>query len=200
MNKGKLTGTGLVWFVLLMIAGCLFTIQYITLPRIKAFVLSSSLNDHTQVIRRNAMKLLIDNWATILTPFDLFMISLLCFLLLALVFSELLRDRLSAFLSKLSGNPKALTWFLLVTSILITRYYLNPGNVFMGDSETYTVRSWMVAEHLKNMQFPVWSNYWYGGFPLLQFYAPLLFVVIAIFHLIFQDINLALSLSCGPLI
>ena len=194
MNKSKLTDTGVVWVILLMITGCLFTIQYITLPRIKDFILSLSLNDHTQVIRRNAVKLFIDNWATVLTAFDLFMISLLIVFLLALVFSELRTDGLSVFLCKLSSNSKAMSLFLLLISILITRYYLNPGNVFMGDSETYTVRSWMVAEHLKNMQFPVWSNYWYGGFPLLQFYAPLLFVVIAIFHLIFQDIDLATKL------
>ena len=177
-----------------MITGCLFAIQYITLPRIKDFVLSSSLNDHTDAIRQNAVKLFIDHWATVLTPFDLFMICLLFFFLLALVFFELLANGLSVFLSHFSSKPKALTLFLLLTSILITRYYLNPGNVFMGDSETYTVRSWMVAEHLKNMQFPVWSNYWYGGFPLLQYYAPLLFVVIAVLNLIFQDIDVATKL------
>jgi hypothetical protein len=194
MNKSKLTDTAVVWFIVVMIAGCLFVIQYSTLPRIKDFILSSSLGDHTQVIRHNAVKLFIDNWAAILTPFDLFMVSLLCFLLLALVFSEFRADRLSRFLFLLGGQRKALILFLLLTSVLITRYYLNHGNVFMGDSETYTVRSWMVAEHLKNMQFPVWSNYWYGGFPLLQYYAPLLFVVIAIFYLIFQDIDVATKL------
>jgi hypothetical protein len=194
MNKSKLTDTGLVWFILAMIGGCLFAIQYSTLPRIKDFILSLSLGDHTQVIRRNAMKLFIDNWSTILTPVDLLMLSGLCLLLVALVFSELLGSRLSRFLFLLGSQRKALILFLLLTSVLITRYYLNPGNVFMGDSETYTVRSWMFAEHLKNMQFPVWSNYWYGGFPLLQYYAPLLFVVIAIFYLIFQDIDIATKL------
>jgi hypothetical protein len=194
MNKSKLTDSAVVWLILFMITGCLFTIQYITLPRIKEFVLSSSLNDHTQVIRRNAVKLFIDHWETVLTPLDLLMICLLLFFLLALVFFELRANGLSFFLSHLSSNPKALTLFLLLTSILITRYYLNPGNVFMGDSETYTVRSWMVAEHFKNMQLPVWSNYWYGGFPLMQYYAPLLFVVIAVFSLIFQDISVATKL------
>ena len=191
MSKSRVSGTAVVWFILSMITGCLFTIQYITLPRIKDFVLSSSVNDHTDAIRRNAVKLFIDHWATVLTHFDLFMICLLLFFTVALVFIELFANGLSVFLFHLRGKPKALTFFLLLTSILVTRYYLNPGNVFMGDSETYTVRSWMVSEHLKNMQFPVWSNYWYGGFPLLEYYAPLLFVVIAVLNLIFQDIDVA---------
>ena len=87
MAKSKLTDTA-VWFILFLIAGCLLAVQYSTLPRIKDFVLSSSLNDHTQVIRRNAVKLFIDNWATILTPFDLFMISLLFFLLFGAGYSS----------------------------------------------------------------------------------------------------------------
>ena len=194
MSKSKVTGTAVVWFILSMITGCLFAIQYITLPRIKDFVLSSSINDHTDTIRQNAVKLFIDHWATVLTPFDLFVICLLFFSLLALVFFEFRDNRLSFFLFHLNSSPKALTLFLLLTSILITRYYLNPGNVFMGDSETYTVRSWMVSEHLKNMRFPVWSNYWYGGFPLLEYYAPLLFVVIAVLNLIFHDIDVATKL------
>ena len=141
-----------------------FAIQYITLPRIKDFVLSSSINDHTDAIRQNALTLFIDHWATVLTLTDLFVICLL-FSLLALVFFEL---RAKAFVLPFPLEIVAESLvFLLLTSILITRYYLNPGNVFMGDSETYTVRSWMVSEHLKNMRFPVWSNYWYGGLPAI---------------------------------
>jgi len=194
LSESKVSGTAIVWFILSMITGCLFTIQYVTLPRIKDFVLSSSLNDHTDAIRQNAVKLFFDHWATVLTPFDLFMVCLLLFFTVALVCFELLASGLSVFLSQLTSKPRALTVFLLLTSIVITRYYLNPGNVFMGDSETYTVRSWMVSENLRNMQFPVWSNYWYGGFPLLEYYAPLLFVVIAVLNLVFQDIDIATKL------
>lgn len=190
-RKKKVSDTAVVWVLLSLMGGCLLVIQYATLPRIKNFILLSSLGDHTQVIRKNAVKLFIDNWPTILTPFDLFTLSLLGILILALAASEIFGSRLALFLARLGGSRKSLLLFLLLASVLITRYYLNPGNVFMGDSETYTVRSWMVAEHVRNIQLPVWSNYWYGGFPLLQYYAPLLFVVIALFYLVFQDIDVA---------
>jgi hypothetical protein len=191
LSESKISDRAVVWTLLSLIAACLFTVQYTTLPRIKAFVLSSSSNDHTATIRLNAVKLFVDHWAAVLTPLDLFVICLLFFFVLALVFLEIRGNTLSAFLSHLHSSPRALTLFLLLISIVITRYYLNPGSVFMGDSETYTVRSWMVSEHLKKMQIPVWSNYWYGGFPLLEYYAPLLFIVIAVLNLIFQDIDVA---------
>jgi hypothetical protein len=194
LSESKISDSVVVWTLLSLIATCLFTVQYSTLPRIKAFVLSSSFNDHTEVIRRNAVKLFVDHWATVLTPVDLFVICLLLFFALALVFFEIRSNTLSVFLSYLGSSPRALTLFLFLTSMVITRYYLNPGSVFMGDSETYTVRSWMVSEHLKHLQFPVWSNYWYGGFPLLEYYAPLLFVVVAVLHLVVQDIDIATKL------
>jgi len=194
MQTRKLSDTAVVWFLLSMIGACVLVIQYSTLPRIKNFILLAAASEHTQVIRKNAVRLFADNWATILTPFDLFTLSLLLILLLALIASEVFSNRLALFLARLSSNRKALLLFLLLASMLITRYYLNPGNVFMGDSETYTVRSWMVAEHFKNFQLPVWSNYWYGGFPLLQYYAPLLFVVIAVVYLPLQDIDVATKL------
>lgn len=194
MNKvGKLHDAA-IWGTFALIAICLFAIQYVTLPKLRDFVISSSTTTPLERVRTNALNLVVTNLTGILSPLDYVLISALVIALIGLVSFEVFRNVLSRFFLKLTGDSKQLTLFLLFLSILCARYYLNPGHVFMGDAESLGIRGWMVSEHLQDLQWPVWSNYWYGGFPLLHYYAPLYFVVIAVFSLALNDFHLATKL------
>jgi hypothetical protein len=114
--------------------------------------------------------------------------------LAALALSEWARQSLTALFQKVEASEAIRLAFLGYIAVVATRYYLNPGQVFMGDTETHTLRSAMVAEHLRNLNLPIWSNYWYGGFPLLQYYAPLFFVLDGLLSLVFGDVHTATKL------
>ncbi|MBI4524223.1 MAG: hypothetical protein HY695_10480 [Deltaproteobacteria bacterium] len=191
----KIAGTNAAVIGLLSFSALLiFVIQNTAIRRIKEFVLSSAANDQTQIIRRNAVKIALANWTSILEPLDWVVVFLLALSLVALVLCEIHRHALSRYLRELSLRPLALKLFLIGFSLVVTRYYLASGQIFMGDTETHTIRSWMVAEHLRKLQLPVWSNYWYGGFPLVQYYGPLFFTVVGAINVVVNDIHLATKL------
>lgn len=182
------------WTALLLLGICLLANQYLTLPRLKRFVLSQTAGDSMDSIQKRALDLILDNWTEVITPIDVAIGVAILIVIAYLVYTELARGALTAILRRAETSRSILLLLLGFASLVITRYYLNPGQVFMGDTETHTLRSWMVAENLRNLQAPVWSNYWYGGYPLLEFYGPLYFVVTALMTLLFGDIHLATKL------
>src|SRR5581483_11890548 len=100
----------------------------------------------------------------------------------------------TALLYRADDSRRVLFGFLGLATVIAARGYLTPGQVFMGDAETHMLRSWMYAEQLRHLQTPVWSNAWYGGFPLLANYGPLYFIVTAILTIVLGDIHLATKL------
>jgi hypothetical protein len=52
------------------------------------------------------------------------------------------------------------------------RGQLGPGLPLLFDAHSHLSRSVAVAEALEAGQYPGWSNAWYGGFRLLEFYSP----------------------------
>ena len=89
MSKSKVTGTAVVWFILSMITGCLLphSIYYVAQDQRFRFVLFHQRSHRCNKTKRGEIvHRPLGNGAH---PFDLFVICLLFFFLLALVFFEL---------------------------------------------------------------------------------------------------------------
>jgi 6-pyruvoyl-tetrahydropterin synthase related domain len=192
MTKGDTeNGTLGVWILLVALAVALFINQYVTLRRLKEFILQQAVGKSMPNMVAGAPKLILSRWSEIFSVTDFLIGGALVFVLGGLVYAEWTRGSLTTLLKRVDESRLVRFAFLAYTALVATRYYLNPGQVFMGDAETHTIRAAMVAEHLREFHLPVWTNYWYGGFPLLQYYAPLFFVLDGASSLVVGDIHTA---------
>ena len=55
------------------------------------------------------------------------------------------------------------------------RFFLEPGIPVFLDAASHVTRTGFVAQALEQGELPFWSNAWYGGYRLLEFYSPLYF-------------------------
>jgi 6-pyruvoyl-tetrahydropterin synthase related domain len=194
MSSSKRPPDRTVWLLVALAGLSVLAVQFRTVPKVRDLVLSRSEGISLDSVQENALQFVVSGLAKTLDTVDLLLIASMALLFLVLIVLEAARDRLTLFFSRLGDSPAALYGFLLFLSVVATRYYLHPGDVFLADSESLGIRVWMVAEHLKAGQWPVWSNYWYGGYPLLHFYAPLYFVTVGLPTIAFGDIHLATKL------
>lgn len=101
-------------------------------------------------------------------------------------------------IKKILSSP----WFLSFVIILIVYYFLFsqiPWNLILknttlsgGDTGTHNY----IVYHLKSI-FPsvkAWSNDWYGGFPFLYFYPPLMFVIAVLMSFVMK-LNVAFKIT-----
>ena len=74
-------------------------------------------------------------------------------------------------------------------------YFLLPGYVTAAsDGIYYTTLAWLVKDVLAHGQFPIWSNWGDMGFPLMQFYSPLFFAVVAVVNFVIPNIWIGIKL------
>jgi hypothetical protein len=169
----------------------LFASQYVTLPRAKALIVERTAGITIHTAEQEAVDTLLANATSIFSAVDVAIGLTIPLSFLLVVFCEARYQTTSRLLGRAAQEPALLMSLLGFAALVITRYYLNDGSVFMGDAQTHMIRSSMVAEHLRNGTVPAWSNYWYGGFPLLEYYAPLYQVLTAVLTLVFGDIQVA---------
>jgi 6-pyruvoyl-tetrahydropterin synthase related domain len=183
-----------LWTALGVLGAGLFTQQFTTLSKIKQVLLERAPNETVNALGQQAVSAVLRSWRVFASPADL---ALAVIILLAgayIVWSEIKHGTCTALLHQAERSNRVLFSFLTVATIVITRCYLTPGQVFMGDSETHMLRSWMFVEHFRHMETPVWSNVWYGGFPLLEHYGSLYFIATALLTIVVGDIHLATKL------
>lgn len=53
-----------------------------------------------------------------------------------------------------------------------------------------------LAEHFQKLEFPSWCPFWYNGSTMMQYYAPLGYVVMAGIHILIDDIVLTMKWYC----
>lgn len=53
-----------------------------------------------------------------------------------------------------------------------------------------------LAEHFQKWEFPSWCPFWYNGSTMMQYYAPLGYVVMAGIHILIEDIVLTMKWYC----
>lgn len=184
----------LAWGGLLSMLVTLFANQWLTLPKLRDLVVGDTIKLHIGQAQGAALDVLRAGWRSVIGPTDLLVLALLLALGVWMVASELRVRRYSSLLVALEARPRGMLILLLVLGTAVTRYYLNRGAVFMGDATMHLEVSAAVAEHVRSLSLPVWSNYWYGGFPLLEYYAPLYFYVTGVITALLGDPHIATKL------
>ena len=183
-----------LWMALATLSVALFANQYVTLPKLKALLLSRARGEPVAGLGDKVWGLLLE-WRAFMAVGDFVILAAVLLATGYIVMTEVRRGTFTTLLHRADASPRVLFAFLGLVALVITRSYLSPGQVFMGDAETHMLRSWMFAEHFKHLETPVWSNAWYGGFPLLANYGPLYFITTALLTLLFGgDIHLATKL------
>ena len=185
---------GHVWFALLVLGGALFLQQFVTLGKIKRALLERAPGDPVNTLSQKVGRLVLESWRAYTTPADLAIAAVILVAVGYLVWAEVKRGAFTTLLDRADSSNRVLFGFLALATAISTRCYLSPGQVFMGDSETHMLRSWMFAEHIRNLDAPVWTNAWYGGIPLLANYSPLYFITTALLTIALGDIHLATKL------
>jgi hypothetical protein len=179
--------TSLLVLVPLLASGILIIIQFQTLERVKALLLQDELMRAPRLqLGAKSLSLM-----EALHPIDWILIFSLVGLILWLVIMELRSHRLSTELEQILASEKTTLIFLGVMAFLISRFYLAPGQLILGDSSSHISRIWAAGESLAVGRWPSWSFFNYGGFPLLQFYGPLFFVVVGSIATIIGNIDWA---------
>ena len=183
-----------LWIAFVLLAAGLFAQQFVTLGKFKQLVLSLAPDDPVNVLGGKVGQLAITSWRTFVTPADLTITAVIVLTIGYVVWSEWSQGTFTALLDRADRSSGIRFAFLGLATLVAARCYLTPGQVFMGDSETHLLRSWMYAENIRHFQTPVWTNAWYGGIPLLSNYGPLYFIVTALLTIVFGDIHLATKL------
>ena len=86
-------------------------------------------------------------------------------------------------------------FILLLLGIISGAYFLLPGYITAAtDGIYYTTLAWLVKDILANAQLPMWSNWGDMGFPLMQFYSPLFFALVALVNFVVPNIFIGIKL------
>ena len=183
-----------LWWAFAILGAALFANQWVTLRALKAAIIASAPNAPVASLGRDASQVLLSSWHTIFGPADVLIAGVIIAALGYVVTVERRHAAMTELLWRAERSNGVLWAVLSVTTLAIARLYVAPGQVFMGDTETHLLRSWMFLEHLRNLDTPTWSNAWYGGFPLLAHYGPLYFIATAALTLLTGDIYVATKL------
>ncbi len=70
------------------------------------------------------------------------------------------------------GALTPIAWVVAGT-LLATVALLAGGEMTLADSKTHVARGWYWSEELARLRVPVWTDLWYGGYPIGQEYPPL---------------------------
>ncbi len=81
------------------------------------------------------------------------------------------------------STPGRLALAISIWTAIISVALLARGDPIIGDAKTHISRAWVWKESLKAAEIPVWTDLWYGGFPVGQHYSPLSHILIAIVSL-----------------
>src|SRR5581483_9552848 len=180
-----------LWIAFLALGAALIVQQFVTIGKVKRALLERAPLDPVNDLGHKAWTLMLASWRSFTSPADLAIAAVILLSAAYVVWAEVRHGAVTALLYRADDSRRVLFGFLGLATVIAARGYLTPGQVFMGDAETHMLRSWMYAEQLRHLQTPVWSNAWYGGFPLLANYGPLYFIVTAILTIVLGDIHLA---------
>ena len=73
-------------------------------------------------------------------------------------------------------KPLLIKWLPVLLLGLYAAYWLigfiGEGLPISFDAHSYVTRSWLVSQAIEAGTYPGWTNYWYGGYRLLEFQGP----------------------------
>ena len=128
-------------------------------------------------------------WALIVQNMRWFFRVIAVVSLITLVIAESRWIILSNMIRKLIGLRFGVGFILLVLGVVSGVYFLLPGYITAAtDGIYYTTLAWLIKDVLTNVQLPIWSNWGDMGFPLMQFYSPLFFTLVALVNFVVPNI------------
>jgi hypothetical protein len=128
-------------------------------------------------------------WALIVQNMRWFFRVIAVVSLITLVIAESRWIILSNMIRKLIGLRFGVGFILLVLGVVSGVYFLLPGYITAAtDGIYYTTLAWLIKDVLANFQLPIWSNWGDMGFPLMQFYSPLFFALVALVNFVVPNI------------
>jgi hypothetical protein len=184
-----------VWIAFALLGAGLYAQQFVTLGKLKRALLERAPGDPVNSLAGKAWGVLLHSWSIFTSPADLLITAVIVGAVGYLLWSEITDHTLTDLFDRADTSNRVLYGFLALATVVITRCYWTRGQVFMGDAETHMLRSWMFVEHFRHLDTPVWSNAWYGGFPLLENYSAFYFMATALLTMLFRgDIHTATKL------
>ncbi|HCU08208.1 MAG TPA: hypothetical protein DF480_04475, partial [Clostridiales bacterium] len=114
-------------------------------------------------------------------------------------------DRGTAIRDPSHWNRQLLIEFLLAVFLSIAASIAAFSNIAAMDSQLFNVTAdglghlakvAYLAEHFQKLEFPSWCPFWYNGSTMMQYYAPLGYVVMAGIHILIDDIVLTMKWYC----
>ena len=133
-------------------------------------------------------------WALVVQNMRWFFRGIAVVSLITLVVLESRYLIISHMIRKLVGLRFGTSVILLVLGVISGCYFLLPGYITAAsDGIYYTTLAWLVKDVLENFQLPMWSNWGDMGFPLMQFYSPLFFGLVALVNFVIPDIFIGIK-------
>lgn len=118
-------------------------------------------------------------------------ILLLC---AALLWLEIARGHLRAFLRGCLRSDESALLLLLAAGLVSCRYYVGPGSFsWAADASHHLMTAEIASRSLAEGNLPFWTNALGGGSPYLLFYGPLFFYVTALLDLLPGDTHTTLK-------
>ncbi|MFQ5410009.1 MAG: hypothetical protein ACE5FI_16500, partial [Anaerolineales bacterium] len=113
--------------------------------------------------------------------------------LLTLLYFELRWNHVTRSFERFTAHRMGLIVVLAAMGALSGMYYLLPGylQAAAANGDYYMHMAWLVLDTLRAGQLPIWTNWGDMGFPLMQFYSPLLFVSLAVTNVVIPNIWIA---------
>jgi hypothetical protein len=119
-------------------------------------------------------------------------------ILAALLVLELRGRRLTRFVEAALDSEARAVGVLGLGSLVLVRYYFAPGQPgWGGDAAEHIAYAAIAARAFAEGEIPIWTNYFAGGSPYLQFYGFLFFYVIGLVDLAVGDLFSSLKLVMG---
>jgi len=115
-----------------------------------------------------------------------------------LLWRQLKAGSLRKLLSQAFTSERRAVGLVALSSLLFVRYYFAPGQMPWGGDAAEHIAYCLVASHAFSMgEWPIWTNYFSGGSPYLQFYGFLFFYGVGLVDQVVGDIHTSLKLFMG---
>ncbi len=112
-----------------------------------------------------------------------------------LLLRELQAGSLSRLLALAWSSERRTLWLLSLSSLFLVRYYFSFGQMPWGGDAAEHIAYCMVASRAFSLgEWPIWTNYFAGGSPYLQFYGFLFFYSVGLVDQFCGDIHTSLKL------
>ena len=112
-----------------------------------------------------------------------------------LLYRELRAGSLSRLFALAMASERRAQIFLALNSLLLLRYYGSVGQMpWGGDAAEHIAYSLVASRAFSLGEWPIWTNFFAGGSPYLQFYGFLFFYCVGLVDQVFGDIHTSLKL------